>query len=164
MILWVNHFFSIVWKKRLSHNSYAYLHLDKDRASQCQNLFHNFVLRKPFSLRQDLFFVLVLSLSVLIIAHFYCETHFLILAVQAIKIISRSFSLFCFSQDLQLQNKLQSSLRKLLSLQILLLEKLENKYTTWLFNFKTSPLKCLFLNNHQIYTQKPFRGKELPVH
>merc|ERR1712012_602554 len=53
-------------------------------------------LRKPFSLRQDLFFVLVLSLSVLIIAHFYCETHFLILAVQAIKINSRSFSLFVF--------------------------------------------------------------------
>ena len=45
-------------KKRLSHNSYAYLHLDKDRASQCQNLFHNFVLRKPFSLRQNLFLCL----------------------------------------------------------------------------------------------------------
>ena len=117
--------------------------LTKTEPLNVKTFFHNFVLRKPFSLRQDLFFVLVLSLSVLIIAHFYCETHFLILAVQAIKIISRFFSLFCFSQDLQLQNKLQSSLRKLLSLQILLLEKLENKYTTWLFNFKTSPFKCL---------------------
>ena len=126
--------------------------LTKTEPLNVKTFFHNFVLRKPFSLRQDLFFVLVLSLSVLIIAHFYCETHFLILAVQAIKINSRSFSLFCFSQDLQLQNKLQSSLRKLLSLQIFLLEKLENKYTTWLFNFKTSPLKCFSLNTHQIYT------------
>ena len=119
--------------------------LTKTEPLNVKTLFHSFALRKPFSLRQDLFFVLVQFFFLyLLTAHFYCETHFLILAVQAIKINSRSFSLFRFSQDLQLQNKLQSSLRKFLSLQILLLEKLENKYTTWLFNFKTSPLKCLF--------------------
>ena len=101
-----------VERERLSHNNYTYLHLDKDRASQFQNLFHNFVLRKPFSLRQDLFFVLVLSLSVLIIAHFYCETHFLILAVQAIKINSRSFSLFCFSQDLSASKQIAKQFTK----------------------------------------------------
>ena len=149
----------------MSHNGYAYSTSTKTEPLNVKTYFTTCIM-KNFLLRQNL----SLCLGALVFCtyncafFFYCETHFLIIAVQVIKINSRFFSLFCFSQDLQLRNKLQNSLRKLLSLQILLLEKLENKYTTWLFNLITSPLKCLFLNNHQIYTQKPFRGKELPVH
>ena len=96
MKLWVNHF-SL---HRVEKNDYLItaMHIytltktEPLNVKTCLQL----CIKKTFSLRQDLFFVLVLSLSVLIIAHFYCETHFLILAVQAIKIISRSFSLFVF--------------------------------------------------------------------
>ena len=148
-----------VERERLAHNGYTYLTSTKTEPLNVKTS-STTCIKKSFLLRQDLFLCLG--------ALFFCTYNCAFLLWNALphpcsasnqnkcKVL---FPLFVFRKTFQLQNKLQNSLRKLLSLQILLLEKLENKYTTWLFNFKTSPLKCLFLNNHQIYTQKPFRGK-----
>ena len=100
--------------------------------------FHSFVFRKPFSLRQDLFFVLVLFFFLyLLTAHFHCETHFLIFAVQVIKIISRSFSLFVFRKTSNIKTDYKA-VYKIFSLQILQMEKYENKNTIG-FDLNISP-------------------------
>ena len=140
-----------VERERLSHNSYTYLTSTKTEPLNVKTS-STTCIKNSFLLKQDLF----LCLGDLFVCTYNCA--FLLWNAlphpcsasnqNKFKVL---FPLLFFARP-QLQNKLQSSLRKLLSLQILLLEKLENKYTTWLFNFKTSPLKCFSLNNHQIYT------------
>ena len=162
--LWVNRFLSMCGKRTIiSQQLYISTPWQRQSLSMSKPL-PQLCIKKTFLLRQNLF----LCLGALSFCTYNCA--FLLWNALPHSCSASNQNKFkvlfplCFSQDLQLQNKLQSSLRNFLSLQLLLLEKLENKYTTWLFNFKTSPLKCLFLINHQIYTQKPFRGKEPPVH
>ena len=140
-------------EKRLSHNSHAYLHLDKDRASQCQNLFSRLCIKKTFLFKTGSLLCLgAIFLSVLINCAFSLWNalpHFCSASNQNnFKVL---FPL-CFSQDLQYQNKLQSSLQNFFSLQILLLEKLENKYTIWLLTLRLLPWNVFSLNTHQIDT------------
>ena len=94
-------------------------------------------IKKTFSLRKGLFFVLVLFLFVPIIAHFIVKRtfpHFRSASNQ--NTFKVPFPL-CFSQDLQYQNRLQSSLQNL-QFANFQLEKFENKYTIG-FDLKISP-------------------------
>ena len=63
--------------------------------------------------------------------------------MQAIKINSRSFSLFVFRKTSNIKTDYKA-VYKIFSLQILQLEKLENKYTIG-FDLKISPFFEMFL-------------------
>ena len=66
----------------------------------------------------------------------------MISAVQVIKIIPRSFSLFVFRKTSNIKTDYKA-VYKIFSLQILQLEKLENKYTIG-FDLKISPFFEMF--------------------
>ena len=107
----------------------GYFHLDKDRASQCHNLFYNLVLRKSLFKKRISFFVLViLSFCTYICAFFIVKRTFLISAVQVIKIISRSFPLFVFRNTSNIKTDYKA-VYKISTCKFLSLEILENKYT-----------------------------------
>ena len=85
---------------------------------------------KKTSLRKRIsFFVLVLfSFCTYICAFFIVKRTFLISAVQVIKIISRSFSLFVFRKTSNIKTDYKA-VYKISTCKFFQLEKLENKYT-----------------------------------
>ena len=107
----------------------GYFHLDKDRASQCHNLFYNLVLRKSLFKKKNLSLCLGDTLPLyLYLRIFHCQTNFPNFRSASNQNNFKVLSPLCFSQDLQHQNRLQSSLQNF-NLQIPQLEILENKYT-----------------------------------
>ena len=74
---------------------------------------------------------------------FHCQTHFPNFRSASNQNNFKVLFPLCFSQDLQYQNRLQSSLQNF-NLQILQLEKLENKYTIG-FDLKISPFEMFLL-------------------
>ena len=114
-----------------------YLHSDKDRAL----ILKTFLTAKTFSLRKSLFFVLVLFL-VLITAHFHCYTHFPHFRSASNQNTFKVLSLFVFRKTSNIKTDYKA-VHKIFSLQILQLEKLENKYTIG-FDLKISPFFEMF--------------------
>ena len=145
-------FFSpCVERERLPHNGYTYLTSTKKEPLNVKTS-STTCIKNSFRLRQDLF----LCLGDLFVCTYNCA--FLLWNALPHSCSASNHNKFkvlfplCFSQDLQYQNKLQSSLQNFFSLQILLLEKLENKYTIWLLTLRLHPWNVFSLNTHQIYT------------
>ena len=98
--------------------------------------FSQLCIKKTFSLRKSLFFVLVLFL-VLITAHFHCYTHFPHFRSASNQNTFKVLSLFVFRKTSNIKTDYKA-VYKTFSLQILQLEKYENKYTIG-FDLKISP-------------------------
>ena len=106
-------------------------------------LVYSLVLRKPLFKKESLPLSWCYFPFVPITAHFIGKRTFLISAVQVIKIISRSFSLFVFRKTSNIKTDYKA-VYKIFSLQILQLEKLENKYIIG-FDLKISPFEMFLL-------------------
>ena len=112
--------------------------------------FSQLCIKKTFSLRKSLFFVLVLF-RVLIIAHFHCYTHFPHFRSASNQNTFKVLSLFVFRKTSNIKTDYKA-VYKIFSLQILQLEKLENKYTIG-FDLNISPwFEMIFFNIYQIDT------------
>ena len=106
-------------------------------------LVYSLVLRKPLFKKESLSLSWCYSPFVPITTHFHCQTHFPNFRSASNQNNFKVLFPLCFSQDLQYQNRLQSSLQNF-NLQILQLEKLENKYTIG-FDLKISPFGMFLL-------------------
>ena len=106
-------------------------------------LVYSLVLRKLL-FKKNLFLCLgAILLLYLYLRIFHCQTHFPNFRSASNQNNFKVLFPLCFSQDLQYQNRLQSSLQNF-NLQILQLEKLENKYTIG-FDLKISPFEMFLL-------------------
>ena len=110
-------------------------------------LFLHLVLRKSvFKSKKSLSLCLGVTLPLyLYLRIFHCQTNFPNFRSASNQNNFKVLSPLCFSQDLQHQNRLQSSLQNF-NLQIPQLEILENKYTIGFFSdLKISPFKIFLL-------------------
>ena len=139
-----------VERERLSHNGYTYLTSTKTEPLNVKTS-STTCIKKSFLLRQDLFLCLG--------ALFFCTYNCAFLLWNALPHSCSASNqnnfkvLFplCFSQDLQYQNKLQSSLQNFSACKFFCWRNLKTN-TQFGFDFKTSPLRCFSFNTHQIDT------------